>query len=228
MNFPSGQVIFSEDPDFIITNDNALIGVEVMRLFPEEGNSRNNSQSKDAFYDLILLKAKERFEKSCQQICFVQVTFDHRVKFKKSELETLSSELANVVLENFPNCEDKTIIVTKSDCLNFPRIIRRVVVSSLCSKNIWKNSSYGHIKSVGLDYFKQNIELKNRLIDKYHEKCNTIWLLLVIVGDHVSNTIYFKKEIVSAAYDHKFDAIFLLDSSLNLLYPFISTTRPSN
>ncbi|MDH4201731.1 MAG: hypothetical protein OEV87_02425 [Phycisphaerae bacterium] len=207
--FPSGKIDRDgESPVFIIEYKEGKLGVEHTRLFKEDGHP-NALQTIEGFRREIVRHAKELCEKDVSPLLVnVWFTFNQKVpKNRKSEIERIGGNIAELVRRWNKENPSKEYENLKPH-LEVSEIFQMFIARS--PKHYWSMEGCAVEQKCSIEKLQKCIDEKNARYEKYLERCNECWLLIVV--DVFKNSQSLVPNLTHR-YESKFKRVFCLDAS---------------
>lgn len=209
--FPSGNLIESKSPDFIIDTPAGPLGIEVTRLFQPSSASSFPPKQVESFREEIIRRAEKIYLESGNPPVDVTAYFtDHP---KKQDKERLPRLLAEFVCANYP-AEDKVLMFNKKH-LAPTSISGFVDVMSIAPPlpgrtRSWTAGMHGQTILLTDNLLAQAISKKNRKIASYRDRVSEVWLLIVADLFPPSASFSVPNEVDGWRFEFKFDRVLLL------------------
>ncbi len=227
INFPEGKIIKSESPDFLVTTNDKIIGIELTDLYwnsqqaqEETINRRQNISSQQA-QETICKKITSEAQSLhlAQNLANVLVTvrFSHNLSSK--DIGCLSKQLVELVSRNMPKPGDN---YNEENSDTLPEEIKRVTVSRLSdSKESFFNAPLSEfLPELEENHISSALARKEPKVEEYRKRCAEIWLLTNFdtVPSSLATIFDFKEEVLQKTYPSKFDRVFLFDNARKKIY----------
>lgn len=230
--FPLGNVLKSERPDFIVeTLKGKKIGIELTELKYERKDTEFNMRAHEDFLSHIMNKAEEIFSKLSNQTLVVDVHFTDAIapeivmqpKADNAQLISLglAETIARIVNDNLPESTGKHYIVnrqSKYGDINLPSAIESMHITNVSGRMeepLWYASISTRVKPLSVDSIVQRIEDKDNKLLNYDKSCDQQWLLIVQNSFLMSSQ--YDPIAVQRALKHRyrslFDRIFVIERS---------------
>ncbi|MCP9292639.1 hypothetical protein [Gracilimonas sediminicola] len=230
----SKSLIQDESPDFVIEYEGLNLGIEHQRLFQPKDREDLVPQNQEALKDKVLLKAKSKYNDKSETNVLVFVDFEevqtyNRIKFKLSnkDVEKLSDQISLLVHFNNRKSESKVLLNKKF----FNSIKDEIKVDErIKAITIWNNDSYGRssfervrggkIPISSPEFLQKKILKKDQKVTEYYQKCDLIWLLLVVkpLTFERSFDLLDSNKFLSKNYESNFDKVFLFTRDTQSIY----------
>lgn len=189
-----------ESPDFIISCDNKIIGVEHQILI------NDSEKSYEGFFENIfrLAEIKLRKDYNISNVLINCWLYDN-IEYKLSQKNDLVSLIVDLIL-----------FYIKYEKLKDNLIIERVYSMPHSELSLCPNFGAWFQEYLTIDSLELAIHEKEKKLAIYREKANEIWLLIVIGGTGASSYEILENE--SYQINSDFDKIYLLEDFNNNLY----------
>lgn len=215
-DFPTGKVVESESPDFIIKSSNKTIGIELSKIFQKSTHRRLNFQTSDSISDDILFQIKELlvYDKLFQ--FEVQLSLDINRRMTKKERETFANKIFLIIVKNLQRDKLYTKIVNDFEDLdNFPEMVSLILlanVPALKEPHVSTLSRYSLLEENMIELLGDIINKKNQKISLYKENCDEQWLLIHTVDMSSGSFFNPSKKSLEHNYFSSFKKVFFLNS----------------
>lgn len=210
-DFPSGNIIDSESPDFLIKSKERTIGIEVTCFNRKQSTRNTNDREIEAIHSKIMNSAQRIFETKHKVPLQVSPTWKINNRLSRKQINILATSLVEIIEKNIP----KDIHVLKTiENIEF----RETPLSTYCSyinviklrkKPLWASHEGGWI-FVNKSEIDERIKNKKNKISCYLQKCNEIWLIIICEGNSISSSVDLQ-DVDSWTFFSPFDKIFLYD-----------------
>lgn len=220
-DFPSGQIVECENPDFLIKRSQGWLGIEITDLVRRKHPNAEFSAAEEAgFVNGIVQRAKHLCEQSGVPPLWVTVWIIGslgRVRGRDARRK-LSQNLANLVKQwSDANPGDSDVCLKPGDEL--PEVYQVGIFRGTLQGEVWlqqHNWKYSPgavcVAPLSVDDLRLRIVEKESSYRKYLTKCRVCWLL--IVGDPCDPAkgcdVRLNPEVASYIYRSSFDRVFLL------------------
>jgi hypothetical protein len=219
-DWPAGASLIAEDeesPDFRYQVGDRILGLEVQTYYrqPALGSHQLNIQI-ESFRNIVASKAQQAFESKYD--IPLQVSFygqGQQASIPGTEMSNLASALAEEVALCLPLQLRQQRRVHASDFRDsrIGELVHSIIVIRLpdtapgawsFSGNVWPTFDLGVIET--------EIRKKERLLKEYRQKCNEVWLLLVVNDPRLLSTMaQIPVDITQHQFASSFDRVDLHD-----------------
>lgn len=180
--FPSGTIIDSEEPDFLIEDSGKVIGIEITELYHEAPQSARPMQALENLTEQVVDEARSIHAINGGPVLTVRVEFDLGPKFGKSRRAEVASKLAELVLATNVDVGGEVKLQNEYDDLDaFPKEIARIRIqrSPFRSRPLWSAPRAAFIPRLDVELLQERIDEKNKRAAAYRQKSQEIWLVIV-------------------------------------------------
>jgi hypothetical protein len=215
------EVAKKDPPDVIITQSSSRIGIEVTRLYsdiaPEVGSKSRRHR-----------ELEESAAKKTQEILRKKVSgaWQFNICFNPS-LETIKKGIVNKIAESLAKTlylsilkEDKYIVLRSEDYdydesilpyeVDFVHGIRLPDHPDNLELVCFSDSS-SWVGKTTYNLIQEGLKRKEKILQKFTEKFNDCWILLVCDGSSESSMLRLHKSISNEVYTSPFNQAFILD-----------------
>jgi hypothetical protein len=172
------------EPDFIVENGNEKLGIEMARLYRDDGKDIFGVQQQAHLQEIVVTEAKKLFEKASQYRFRVFISFKERSKIKGNNIQQLASYLSEIVLEELENLlptPDYPIQIGSSCLYQHEEVFSSIYIDAFktCPDCSWKRNNVNHVESLNEALLRDVIKRKERKYENgNYSACNKVWLLL--------------------------------------------------
>jgi len=186
--FPDGTIRKGDpkkkEADFIIENGNENLGIEISRLYRDDGKDIFGVQQQAHLQDKVVIEAKKLFEEASQYRFRVFISFKERSKIDCNNINQLASYLSEIVLKKLENrlpTPDYPIQIGSSCLHQHKEVFSSIYIDAYktCSDCSWKRNNVNHVEPLNEDLLRPVIRRKENKCEKgNYSACNKVWLLL--------------------------------------------------
>lgn len=219
------NIKFGESPDFLIQQENSILGVEVTEIFqmpPEDGVYL---QEQEKIKSDIISTTEDILKEKGIPTVKVYVSFNDNFRInidtskfalKKRDRYSIPKILVDIICNNIPNFAEK-IEVYGVYCEKLPIQINSVHISreESYSKIFVGTSSGGILPPLDYDNLNKTINAKNNKINTYKEKCDECWLLIISNDIHFEKTFDLENSMpaLDSCYNFEFNKVFFVEEA---------------
>jgi hypothetical protein len=214
--FPEGTVVSDEEPDFLVSTHEGLIGIEVRQIFKVDG-SPLPMQVLESEARIIVARAQEAAVNRNLPGLAVAVKFSPCADLRKSAREANAIELLEIIANHVPELGGYVALIGdephgfQKDLPSFVSYLRIFHPLEPCPP-FWVAQGGGWIQTGCIELLAEAIESKNKRLPTYLKKCSRCWLLLAADGLNDSNLIQPYEESFRHIYRSLFDRTFYLEA----------------
>jgi hypothetical protein len=234
--FPEGEVIPGENPDFLVHLDESKLGIEHTKIHkkPDKKNNKQSGQEKprevlsqayESSQNKIVAMAREIAESRGIPKTWVDIIFRKNTRLNNKDCPKLAQDIVRVIEETIDSEKcirlDKSYDVKKE---NLPEEVLSIKFHLLeeDGPSFWRpfhSSGWGIIATAQLiKVIQAGIDSKKEKYKEYLENCSKCWLLLV-AECKASSFIHPNEESLNHIYTSPFDRIYFLDCARIKLHP---------
>jgi hypothetical protein len=225
-DFPLGNIMDSESPDFIVDSSTKKYGIELSRIFQNTKVFGIKPQTVDSISESITELVTNKLLNNKIPFLDVFIIFTFHKPLIKKQREILSNKIVDLIMNNLPG--PNSWLSLDNDFNNrktFPWEINsiRIFNCPLLDRHYIKFSRGGWIQEDMITALQDVIDKKNI---KYLSSFNYFdenWLLIHTI--HFSSACFFEpsKETLNHEYKSRYNKLFYMDSSNHKLYELKTT-----
>lgn len=214
--FPAGEIIDSEEPDFLIKVNDGLLGVELTELYHKPSRPGRPMQAVEKVTDAIVEEACAIHRTAGGPVLNVRVDFELSSKrLGKAQRTEIASKLAALVLKTRVDIDGYAELENDYEDLNtFPDEITRIRIqrNRFRSRALWSVPRAAFIPRLDVQLIQHRIDDKNERVAMYREKSREVWLVMVhTLHFSLASTFEYSRETLDHTYHSYFDRTFLLN-----------------
>lgn len=221
-NFPDGEVIPSESPDFLINCHNKIIGIELTRYYKKQDNNTINDRNIEDYEWEICKRGLKFFQKINKSHVAVQSSWNIKNKLQNKKINTLAQALAEVVNKSIFESNDNHISLNSRHLRNTPLegYCRSIYIQKSIKISFWAPIRAAFI-GLAVKQIQETISKKEPNLNRYLSKCEEIWLIIVCEGYHLSSMVSIDDDDETLLFSYKtnFDCLLLYDKEHARVYP---------
>lgn len=214
------QIEFDESPDARIVLDKGVIGIEHTRVFQPKSDESTIIQQQESIRNDIVELAQDKFiNKLDHPHLNVVLGFEDYYwlnvpskTFSKNDIDDISNEIVQFISKNLPD-KGKTneFSLFHGDSVPNGVLTIKIFRPDDGDHRKWRRHSGGVVPLVQSQHIQTDIDRKNSKVKSYYEKCDEIWLLLVVNNVKYERSIVFEKSVLDNEYLSSFDKFFLFE-----------------
>lgn len=224
-DFPQGEVITRERPDFLIRNATTCIGVEITKIFLNRGEHALSPQSIEAAQDRITDLAKRFAQEMAMPPVTVTLFFNHTRPLYRQQEASIARAVAKAVNDKLPQLGEHADLNCEYGSVQ-PVEVDEILVYRDADHHRWRWMEYSRIERSASSYIKEAIREKSKYIEIYRQECQTCWLLIVAESFRASGNLKPDEYSLSYVYESSFDRTYFFDNGLGELTR-LSTVIPA-
>ena len=214
-DFPEGEVVSFEHPDFLIKTQSRRIGIELTEYHVQEPDEGWGSpmRAQEGPEDKVLRTASAQYQSKGLPAVAVHVHWNSHQVFSSRRVQELAADLADLVQGNLPEPGHEAAIRHPHPAWrSLPqevaslRIDRRINLS----KNLWTSVHGAFVPTLTPSELQKIMRGKEAKVPTYRRQCREVWLLIVARGFEPSTHVDIGSEGESYRYESGFDRVFFL------------------
>jgi len=212
-DFPQGNILKGEQPDFVIINEQRKIGFEVTRIYQANVKGKRPQKEIESERRAVVYEALRNYEKKGLPPIDVSIHFGSN-PFNKKNRNSYASALADFVAANIPP-ENSWLTFENNyenpDVLPYEFHSVRIARYSFMAKNHWFDPDAGWMKEDFAFEIQQALSKKESRLPFFRKDCIAHWLLIVAEGFSPSSFFDPSEKTLSQQYESSFDRAFFLE-----------------
>jgi len=178
-DFPAGVIAEGENPDFIISTSQGLIGIEVTQLLQEANGAEFVPHEVEKFQRKAVLRAQQVYEKNWGRHVQVRVYFSPGAvaDTRKQELAELADGLAEFVRANYQG-RSVSCLLQRSHPLSLMGVAGIMVDVPKALESCWFAAARSRRMLATYDLLAKRISRKNARLAAYRQSAERVWLLV--------------------------------------------------
>jgi hypothetical protein len=226
-DFPDGQIVCAETPDFIIETDGQRIGVEVTKVFLNDGNQKTSIQSIEAARDRTTSLARNFAIELGTSPLSVTLFFNWTLPLHRRRETAIARAVARTVHESLPPIGENADLECHYGSIP-PREVDQILINRAdpVDDHEWKWMEFSRIERDATTYLSNAINRKARKFHFCLNKCDECWLLVVANSFRRSGNIKPNEQSFSHLYLSPFTRTYFFDNGLGRL-TLLKTSPPA-
>lgn len=207
--FPQGEIKPCERPDFLITNNNKTIGIELTKIYQK--NNRNLPfPAQDSIANDIVGRIRNLLKRNKQNDCEIHLNLSIDRNLTKKEREIIAKKVYRIIEERVVTLNIPSEIENDfEDLENFPEEVSRISVYKLPNllSPFVSDAKAGWMQYDMIDLLQETINRKSNKVNQYFN-CKQLWLLIHTVS--MSSGAFFNpsEETLNYHFSSCFDRVF--------------------
>lgn len=223
-DFPPGEIIECEAPDFLIPTDTETIGIEVVEYIrgqkPDKGNGGSELRKDENIRNKVARLARAKFEARDSAPLLVQFYWYPHRHFKQADVERLASFAAALIFNSGLQEALRSTWIRQDQLADTPleQFVASIFVMRVRTQqqSQWSNAEFG-FPEISIDELQNLVLSKEKKIASYLGKCDSVWLLIVADGQHISSIAELSNAVRQYPFQSHFQRVFffnLVDQSV--------------
>ena len=214
--FPEGEVVSSESPDFLVKSRPRWIGIELIEYHVQEPDEGWGSpmRAQEGTEDKVLRSASRLYQSKDVPPVVVSVLWNPHRAFSRRRIQELAAVLADLVQEHLPELGHRVAICYRRHPAwrSLPQEVESLTVDRQInfSENAWTSVRGASVPTLTPPQLQKKIRNKEAKVSTYRRKCREVWLLIVARGFEPSTHVDIGSEVESYQYESGFDRVFFL------------------
>jgi hypothetical protein len=215
-DFPEGEVVSFEHPDFLVKAKPRWIGIELTEYHVQEPDKGRGSPMRalEGTEDKVLRTASEQYQSKGLSPVVVSVLWHPHQALDRRRIPELAADVANLVQEHLPETGHSVTIRGRLHAArrSLPQEVASLTVVCLksISKNSWTSVRGAFVPTLTPPELQQIMWNKEAKVPSYRQQCREVWLLIVARGFEPSTHVDIGSEVESYRYESGFDRVFFL------------------
>ncbi len=210
----NGQLELGDNPDSLYKHGKGTIGIEHTQLFKETKHPSKgcSPQAIEVFRQNIVNYAQKCCEIDAPHL-YVRVWFNFNLTVPKNRtlgIKRISQSLSEIVKKWHQKNPSKPYEILKSP--QIPTTFPSISIIRVKTRSPWVVNEAAHQENFSIEKVQSCIDEKNLLYEKYREKCDECWLLIMV--NIFNNSQSFEiPDRIDHKFNSKFERIYYMDSS---------------
>ena len=215
-DFPDGEVVSFEHPDFLVKAQPRWIGIELTEYHVQEPDKGWGSPMRalEGTEDKVLRTASEQYQSKGLPPVVVSVLWHPHQALDRRRIPELAADLANLVQEHLPELGHRVTIRRRRHPAwrSLPQEVASLTVvrRKSISKNSWTSVRGAFVPTLTPPELQQIMWNKEAKVLTYRQQCREVWLLIVARGFEPSTHVDLESELESHEFETTFDRVFFL------------------
>ncbi len=222
-DFPKGEIVAQESPDFVIISPLGKIGFELVEFVRGQHEGGQNERKIEQDREKILRIAQSKFESHNQVPLYVNTFWTFKNPLTRNEIDFLANALVEIIEMKMPKETRGNVNINHEFLFNTP--LRNYCHSIICYRQTrtsrWVYSEVGFV-GLSKEDIDNLIEKKAKKLPEYLKDCDKVWLLIVCEGKHISS-IVDPTNVITQKFDFPFDKLLFYVRDEKALYDLKSS-----
>ena len=185
--FPEGEIEDHERPDFLLRGRDVL-GIEVTGLHSDSGIADRRSEGA---WRRAIDDARAEYERGNRPPCEVIVEWHGQPSPSRDGGVSVSQSIAATVKEIIAAIGDREVRIEYSGHrgIPLPKHVESIDVRRVdhLAEAVWDFKQGGVVPTWSPSFIQAAIDKKEQIYDRYREKCDRVWLVLLAEHDYASS-----------------------------------------
>lgn len=214
-DFPKGDIVVCEEPDFLVVDGSRTIGVELTRVYREVGVAEQPLQEAESLHRRVCERAQSLFRSSSDAAIQVYVTFNSGQRISSKRVDALADFVAITVRSLDPKPD--TSFAYGLDIASYDRLPPEITELtgwrlSRVSQTVWQPASAGFVPSLTRAVVEHAVAAKDECFEAYSKKADEVWLLLVADGFAISSMFDTVDPQTIGVLSTRFSCVYFFDA----------------
>ena len=212
--FPDGEIIESENPDFIIDDGNRKICIEVTKIYKSNYSNDPPMQAIESTCRKIAKKASIKCNARQIPPLTVSLHFIHWPQVLKVKRDALSEKIADFVCNHIPEPNSYHTFDHVYDDPTFPEHIHAITIGrfNVLTKHHFNVPTAGWVQKDFSIELQHAIDSKNEKLSRYNNNCTEHWLLIISDGNSPSTLFEPSGDTRSNVFKSDFNRTFYMEA----------------
>ena len=212
--FPKGEIIESESPDFIVNDGNRKVCIEVTKIYKSNPSNKPPMQAIESTCRKIAEAASIICEERQIPPLTVSLHFIHSPQVLDTRRDDLSKKIADFICQNIPQLDTYHSFHPIFDDPTFPEHIHAITIGrfSVLTNHHFNVPTAGWVKKEFSVELQNAIDLKNKKLFQYNNNCTEHWLLIISEGSSPSTFFESSGDTRNNVFKSDFDRTFYMET----------------
>lgn len=212
-SFPIGTVEPFEEPDFLISLSNSVLGIELTELHRESPAGASPQQAREAMRNRVIELAQELYLTGNHPAARITVFMEEGKHIGRSEVERLAQDICNLAIRNLPDRNSSNEEFYEwTNRAYFPEVVSNIRVHRLdaitethfnCPGATW-------VASLAHADIRRTFDAKDPKYSTYRKNCAEVWLVINSDVRSMSTWFRFDSATLTETFFTSFDRAFVL------------------
>lgn len=216
-DFPDGEVIHEDAPDFRVLSASETVGIEHCRVY-KPSNTKISEHAIAEWEDEITASAQRLAELRGTPPVQVSVFYGTGT-ISRAERKGLPRAIARAVHEKVPLKSGRIEI----DCSRVPELrnwLSTITISKheVFDRHHWQNPRAQWVLQDCIEVLQIEIDKKSKLLPSYLQSCDSAWLLMASDASRMSQSIHPNEASLAHIYRSSYSRTYFFDIAMSKLY----------
>lgn len=213
-DFPSGTIVETEQPDFLILGESHVTGVEVVSYVRGQGKHRGGSVDRrnETLKQEIAEEARQVFESCHSDPLMVRFLWHSAQPLRKADVPDIGASAAKIVGYYIPQTLFDSTRIAGNELVDtaLQEFVSSISVTRVRNQALWSSVDAGFV-SVPASELQELLTSKNAKVQDYLQRCDEVWLLIVADGRYISSTADLPEDIEQVHFRSAFRKVLFYD-----------------
>jgi hypothetical protein len=203
-----------------------ILGIEVLEYHKKENSERSSRiRERESFHEQLAEQAQSLFE--AKHPIPLQVIFHghgHQRNARPHDRELLAASVADLVRQHIPRVPFQTVDLDRITLRDTPigRVIHSFTITKLKAEatGLWAFAETS-APETSFDKLQQEISIKDAKIEKYLERCLSVWLLIIIGGRYIATMADFPRDLAEYPFRYRFERVLIYNRVSKNIVPLL-------
>jgi hypothetical protein len=226
-DFPVGEILSGETPDFIVDTGSTRIGIEHTQVYIDSAKKRGSLQSCEAAKTRIIQLAEQHVQEAALPDVYVSLFFNLTWLPERKQEERIAQAVAQTVIDNLPP-EGKSVWVTYQLHSGQPIEVDLIGIHRISDfgDKRWSAQEAGQPVNDAIKRIQGSIDSKEGKLRNCLQKCDEFWLLIVAPSWTPAGMIHPDAASLEHTYSSSFARIYFLNHSYGTVIQL--NTKPAS
>ena len=213
-DFPKGEIVSSEKPDFLVKGETKNFGIEISELHRDPSTNGIALQAQDELLKRICTKAEQIHDKKGILPVHVAIHFDHGFRLGKKHVTGLSNWIVEYIKNRTPFIgeivQEEKFVHPSCD---FPEAIWRIQIIGLSEeeKSVFWSPHAISVLDIKPEQIQRTLDKKKALFQSYQAQAEEVWLLIPYEIGKPSTVFDPYETSKDCNYESPFQKVFLMN-----------------
>jgi len=220
--FPTGEIIDTESPDFLIMQNAKITGIEIVDYVRGQDQGESAERRNEVLWQKVADTAKEIFESKYDVPLMIHFHWNQRYFIRQSEISQLANDVVRLVENHIPTQLFESIRIGSDelDGTLLENVAHFITITRARNEkqSLWSFISSGWIE-VQTDEIQHLIDAKNDKAQEYLQRCGAVWLIIVADGRYITSNIDLPEAVANNIYISNFEQVLIYDRISKSVFP---------
>lgn len=214
-DFPVGEIVEREPPDFLVQAAGRVVGIEITELHRDDDDGQPIPlQARQAVREQIVARAKAIYDADKRNPPVDSKLLIKDLPFSRTDVEPLAHAIADLTRRNIPP-EGVLSESEEYDWINrayYPEVVDRIRVARFegLTESHFSVDGSAWAGPMGADQVRDVIQAKDASVNEYLRHCDEAWLVIVADNARLSSFFTDDAEVRAAVFATRFARVLVL------------------